>query len=69
MPAMHPVTALSGSRFGEGAQRSLAAKEPNMQRPEEGQVYSSTLKSTFGDADDIPYLTGSGRRIEHVFAG
>ena len=38
MPAMHPVAALSGSRFGEGAQRNLAAKEPNMQRPEEGQV-------------------------------
>ena len=38
MPAMHPVTVLSGSRFGEGAQRNLTAKEPNMQRPEEGQV-------------------------------
>lgn len=38
MPAMHPVAVLSGSRFGEGAQRNLTAKEPNMQRPEEGQV-------------------------------
>lgn len=38
MPAMHPATALSGSRFGEGAQRNLAAKEPSMQRPEEGQA-------------------------------
>lgn len=38
MPAMHPVAVLSGSRLGEGAQRNLAAKEPNMQRPEEGQV-------------------------------
>ena len=35
---MHPVAALSGSRLGEGAQRNLAAKEPNMQRPEEGQA-------------------------------
>lgn len=38
MPAMHPVAALSGSRFGEGAQRNLAAREPSMQRPEEGQA-------------------------------
>ncbi len=37
-PAVHPVTALSGSRFGEGAQRNLAAREPSMQRPEEGQA-------------------------------
>lgn len=27
------------------------------------------IKIDTGDADDIPYLTGSGRRIEHVFAG
>lgn len=38
MPAMRPVAVLSGSRFGEGAQRNLAAKGPNMQRPEEGRV-------------------------------
>lgn len=38
MPAMRPVAVLSGSRFGEGAQRNLAAKGPSMQRPEEGQV-------------------------------
>lgn len=38
MPAMHPVAVLSGSRFGEGAQRNLAAREPSMQRPEEGQA-------------------------------
>lgn len=32
-------------------------------------LYCVKSLSTFGDADDIPYLTGSGRRIEHVFAG
>ena len=33
------------------------------------ELFSKIDLCTKGDADDIPYLTGSGRRIEHVFAG